>query len=483
MNLFKRLTVLALIAVLALSLVACVGNGKTDLPSSSVEDTGSHREPYDAEADNKEFVDTDGDFDYKKVDWAGPEGYVIVVPAGNAEAKKTAAAIQDYYEAQKITLQIVTDNTAPKDKEILVGKTKRPESNKGLKENELEVSVKNGKLVFDGGHDVTVDSAVGKFLRLSPKKGKAYTFKVETDFSATTFLDGYEYVWGDEFEGTDINLSKWAFDAKMNAYVDADISYDRDVTNVEDGRLKLRGIRAFDPEREMLQFKMPVSVVTQHNMMFTYGYAEIRCKMPFFKGAWPSFWTQSNTGIGERKCLDYFVEVDVFEVFGSTKGEVVSTIHRWYNKNYYNYGQNHNVYEPDGSAKTHTSLSNEDEIWTAPDTDTINNEYHTYGWEWTPTVMNIYVDGQLVTKYDITKSFDLYNDTKGYHDPQFIIFNNHLTSKAAGKAGQYTVGYIDDNLDLLPSNYFIDYFRLYQKPGQGKIWIKDTPHSTYPDRK
>jgi hypothetical protein len=72
---------------------------------------------------------------------------------------------------------------------------------------------------------------------------------------------------------------------------------------------------------------------------------------------------------------------------------------------------------------------------------------------------------------------------RGFHDPEFIIFNNHITSRAAADAGSYTVGAIDDNLEMLPANYFIDYFRLYQKPGVGKIWIDETPYSLYPDRK
>lgn len=485
MKMFKRLICLALVAILCVGLVACGGSGETSVPKPSSEDTGSHREPYKEEAPKTVLEDTDHEFDHEEIKWDGPEGYVIVVPAGNKQAKKTAVMLQDYYKTQDVTLQIVTDNTAAKEKEILIGKTKRPQSAKDLAEADLEASIKDGKLVFDGGHDVTVDMAVGKFIQLKPTKEQAFTFKLTTDFSTTIFLDDYKYVWGDEFEGTDVDFSKWAFNAKMSAYVDAPISYDREITNVEDGRLKLRGIRCFDPENEKARFKMPVSVVTQWNMMFTFGYAEIRARMPFFTGAWPSFWTQSSTGVAgdARKCLDYMVEIDVFEVFGSWKGEVVSTIHKWYDTSRYNYGEIHNKLDSDGKPVSHTGYSKPRKWWTAPNPDTINYEYHTYGWEWTPDVMRIYVDEEFIMEYDLNETTDLYDNMEGFRDPEYIIFNNHITSRAAGDAGFYTVGAIDDNLEMLPANYFIDYFRLYQVPGVGKIYIDETPWRTYPDRK
>jgi hypothetical protein len=66
----------------------------------------------------------------------------------------------------------------------------------------------------------------------------------------------------------------------------------------------------------------------------------------------------------------------------------------------------------------------------------------------------------------------------GFHDPEFVMFNNHVTTTDQS----YTVGLIEDNLEMLPSEYFIDYFRLYQKKGSGKAWIVDTLQE-YPNRK
>ena len=115
MKMFKRLICLALVAILCIGLVACGGSGKTEVsaPPSS-EDTGSHREPYKEEEPKVQLTDNEHEFDHEEIKWDGPEGYVIVVPAGNKQAKKSAVMLQEYYKAQDVTLQIVTDNTAPK---------------------------------------------------------------------------------------------------------------------------------------------------------------------------------------------------------------------------------------------------------------------------------------------------------------------------------------------------------------------------------
>lgn len=451
----KSLSILLSVSLI-LALAAC-GEKEEDTDT-----TASYREKYQQEEEGK-FIDTDGDFKYDTVDFGGIEDYVIVFPKGNTENEKSAKALADFYEtAYSVKLAVTDDSSAEKEKEILIGKTARNQSNTTLEENALSVEVVDKKLVFSGGHDVTVKSAVEKFIRLNPEKGKAVTFNIETDF-VSSVLDGYEYVWGDEFEGTKLDRSKFSLQEHMSGSGSMLVSGDEDVIQVSDGRLKLFGIRTFDPQREGTQYKVPKSVSTVYNMSFTYGYAEIRARVPYQFGAWPSFWAKSNQSpYLDAKNSNYTIEVDIFEIFGSLT-DVVPNLHKWYRK--YDYDTIHNQ-----KTENHTQVSSEDKtIYQFPESSTLSYEYHTYGMEWTPTEISMFVDGEKYMTFDLTKSFDLNSDMSGFGEqPLFLIFNNHLMPED----GNYVTTIIKN--EELPTEYFIDYLRVYQKPGVGKLYIDET---------
>lgn len=481
MNLLKRSVCLLMVVVLALGLAAC-GNGSASSDPSSSTDTTSWRPDPEPEAEATEYVDTDGDFDYQTVDWNGPEGYVIVIPAGDSDAKTSAEYLQRYYtEVHDITLKIVTDATKETDKEILIGNTNRSQSNTGLAEADLEVSVKDGKLVFDGGHYVTVDSAVKKFARKLPEPGKALTFKLTTDFvskATPEALDGdYYYVWGDEFETADIDYSKWDFNMNMAGSPKNEISWENDTIDVSDGRLKMIAHRYFNPAREGTQFRSPYSTTHSWHMNFIYGYCEIRAKIPFEEGIWPSWWGTTNTGIfGRLPDVDtsmyrtsvFSVEIDIYEIFGD-KETVVPNIHKWY-KTSYNYWTENGLEQ--GDNKNHTQWNKEKLKWKwsehGVDLDNLDNEYHIYGYEWTPTEVSMWVEGEKYMTFDITKSYDLNKDMGAYHDPIFFMFNMHVFVDDA----EYQPNLINGNMECLPAEYCVDYYRVYQKKDtKSKIWI------------
>ena len=262
-----RCVSLLLSVFMCLYLVSCT-NANAPSNSNLSSNTTSWREEYVDKEDvsNSNFVDKDGEFEYESVDFKGPEGYVIVVPAGNSTARESAEYLQSYYfNSFNVSLPIVTDKTSEKSKEIIIGNTSRKESNKELAEDEISVFIDDDKLVFLGGHDVSVDSAVKKFVRLAPENGKAVTFNIKTDF-VSDMLDGYKYVWGDEFEGDDIDLSKWDFEARMAGTTLMRLSYDKEIVTTADGRLKLHAIRLKDPDDETIQFKVPYSVLTRYKM-------------------------------------------------------------------------------------------------------------------------------------------------------------------------------------------------------------------------
>lgn len=482
----KRIVCLILVAVLSIGFIGCGSKPQETVSApNDPEDNKTYRDPAEKPESAEPFVDTDGDFDYETAVWEGPEGYRVVYPKGNTAAKASAELLVDYFSKEhKIDLIVTADTASEQEREILVGKTNRAESAKDISDSDIKVSLNGEKLVFDAGHDVTLNSAVNKFIRLAPKKGEAVTFTLKTDFKATV-LDGYKYVWGDEFEGTDIDFTKWDFEERMTGSTKLEISWEKDVVDVADGRLKLHGINTFNPLREGTLYKSPYSVVTKYKMNYVYGYAEIRARVPFEKGSWPSFWgLQIGANGGKNKVggvaydpekaanAKYGVEVDIFEVFGS-ETSLEPTIHRHYNTGIYNYSEIHGTDKNSYSDGSTVRWNWEEK---GVDLKTLSQQYHTYGFLWTEKEYSFFVDGEKYETIDITKSFDLCDDYQGFHEPLFLMFNNHVFADDM----KYYENVVEDH-SKMPFCYYIDWFRLYQKPGVGKLYIDTTP-KTYVGR-
>ena len=475
----KKIAALLMAIVFIFNLAACSGGGDTastptDDPSSSEGQTssdgnGSGLSPQGGIGGDLGGTKTEAPEEPATDSLFGkPDNYIIVYPGGNEAMRKQAVRIQRWFsDTYRCTLPVVTDGNAETKLEILVGKTSRKESDKSIADGAYKVSVQGQKLVFDGSHAAMIELATQKFVELNPKKNSDVKISGKIKDFKPTMLGKYDYVWGDEFETDEVDFTKWTFEAKMGAYADASIATDRDVIDMKNGKLILRSTVLNDPAHPKINYKMPTSVVTQRNMMFTYGYCEIKAKVPCARGTWPSFWIQTNTGIGERKCFDYFVEVDIFEVFGTTNGNVVPNLHKWYTKDA---GGHHVV----TGAKNSVTLGSK------------AGEYHTYGYEWTPTEMSMYVDGVKYETYDITDPSIIKNnpdnDMRGFHDPQFIIFNNHLFTDQANYQPGGDENLIENNKDSLPSEYSIEYFRLYQKKGEGKLWTDERVYKTFTGR-
>ena len=494
MNQLKRIICLVLVA---LFVIACVGCDNNQTPSGS-NPTGSseHRPHFDngeADVEQVAFEDKDHVFDYKLVDWDGPEGYVIVVPAGNAEAKNSAQYLQKYYkEVFDASLSIVTDKTAAKDKEILIGKTNREESDKNIAEADMNVAIKGTKLVFDGGHDVTVDSAVKKFTRLTTEVKKAATFKLTTDFvsSLDTMYEGqyagYTYVWGEEFEGDGLGSTWFQAIAKMSGSDKAEVSKEKNVIDVNDGRLKLHALSYFNNNREGTEYRIPCSTVTHETMNFKYGYAEIRARVPYKWGCFPSWWTQSTAGVCGYRTKDIMFEVDIFEIFNAW--EKTPNLIQWYEAGF-DYGSKYpdcwKLKELGVTPKPgeHQSIADcwvghNDQLYKWEENPNLSNEYHTYGYEWTPTEIKMTIDGKVHAVFDISKPRDSYDEDMlpgttspiYFHDPQGFIFNNHIFLDGVSLASKSVAQFPKS----LPSAYYIDWIRLYQTDKyDSKVYFDD----------
>jgi hypothetical protein len=147
-------------------------------------------------------------------------------------------------------------------------------------------------------------------------------------------------------------------------------------------------------------------ITTQPSFSQTYGYFEMRAKLPAGKGLWPAFWLV-------RKDLSWPPEVDIMESIGNPS-EYYATLHA------------HGVQDPG----TKIAISPDD--------------FHTFAVSWDPKDIVWYVDGREVKR--MPTSADM-------HEPMYMIANLAM--------GGDWAGYPDASTPF-PAAFRIDYIRAYR---------------------
>jgi beta-glucanase (GH16 family) len=278
---------------------------------------------------------------------------------------------------------------------------------------------------------------------------------------------GYKLVWNDEFDSDKLDSSKWTLRADMSGRSDLALCGEENpkVMRLEDGMLKLNVVEnATDANNR--SYSTCYSVTTFNKMRFRYGYLEISARVPYMQGAWPSFWLKSlEDDICPPKKGNYMAEIDIFEVF-SNINTAVPNLHKWYP---------YNVTLESGYETNHTQggdmldKSQKKQPYVFKDITNLNDEYHTYGFEWTPEYMEMSVDGEVYCTYDINSNFDGHSDMSGFHDALYVLFNNHIFTENSEWLPKGTPQ-VDERTDF-PIHYWIDYIRLYQKDEYGDLYL------------
>jgi hypothetical protein len=177
--------------------------------------------------------------------------------------------------------------------------------------------------------------------------------------------------------------------------------------------------------------------------------------------------------MGKNYDAPYELEVDVFEVFGSTD-TMRANIHQHYLEDTDETDENGEPIKKHVDFQTTGSTINNQEAYTFTNAQKLYDEYHTYGFEWTEEKMSIYVDGTLVCTWNLDaeslKAYGLRPDATGFDTTLSVIFGNNLiTSETDGFDASQMV---ESNEKSLPTEYDIDWIRLYQKnDGLSKLYI------------
>ena len=262
---------------------------------------------------------------------------------------------------------------------------------------------------------------------------------------------GRALVWHDEFSGSKLDSNKWVFSETMWNANHEHVNDSKHV-RVENGNLHLQ---IWKSNKSGKTCSMASGVTTTNTMLFKYGYLEMRAKVPYRKGAWPSFWCTSRTPLQEAT---HRMEVDILEGWGSTD-RFSANLHKWSAD-----GTKH-VAIPSGSGwpnLTHKFY----------DPTNLNNEYHTYGFEWDTKKMNFYVDDYKFATIDISSpganfGVGYITERDMFHDWLRVIINNECFAPGDPYASSSNVL---TNSDTMPIDYYIDYVRLYQNTSKGEIF-------------
>ncbi|MCK9562417.1 MAG: glycoside hydrolase family 16 protein [Bacteroidales bacterium] len=213
-----------------------------------------------------------------------------------------------------------------------------------------------------------------------PENDDNWQLEFEDEFTIPTLLDTYysPRVYVNSLIHGDCAVS---CTQELQCYQKANIEY-------QDGILKLvakkeriyERLNVFEPETAILSdgiqnkrwFDYTSGAIMTHSRE-SYGYFEIRCKIPKGKGFWPAFWLYHDPGCNKGR------EIDILEL----NGEASITAN--------NYGATiHYSYISGTECKGGSSGM---QIQNLPD---LSLDYHTYSVEWTPSKVLFYLDNKLV---------------------------------------------------------------------------------------
>lgn len=234
-------------------------------------------------------------------------------------------------------------------------------------------------------------------------------------------------VWQDEFDGSEIDRTKWIFDIGGHGWGNNEWQFYTD--RPENARIENRMlVIEARQERFIRRNYTSARLKTQGLYAWTYGRIEARMKLPSARGLWPAFW-MLGTSVEE---VDWPAcgEIDIMEYIGpKAPGEVYGTIH----------GPGY----AGGGAGLSGSL-------TLPES-TLTQDFHIYAIEWEPDEIRWYFDDQ---EYFRVRRQDVPGEWV-FDQPFFIILNLAV--------GGNWPGYPDESTPF-PQFLYVDYVRIYQRP-------------------
>jgi beta-glucanase (GH16 family) len=247
-------------------------------------------------------------------------------------------------------------------------------------------------------------------------------------------LPGCVLVWSDEFDGAEVDLSKWTLQLGDGTEVGLPPGwgnnelqyYQAENATVASGFLTITAKEESVGGRNYTSARMR----SLGKGDWTFGRMEMRARMPIGQGMWPAFWMLPSDSIYGTWAASG--EIDIVEYIGSQPNRILGTIHyggSWPGNVY----SSTNYFLPGG---------------------TFHDDFHVFAVEWERGEIRWYVDG-----IQYASRFSWYSTGGPFPAPFDVDFhlllNLAVGGNLPGPPGPTTV---------FPQQYVIDYVRVYQLP-------------------
>ena len=241
-------------------------------------------------------------------------------------------------------------------------------------------------------------------------------------------------VWSDEFDGRKLDMRKWSYDTVRNkeGWYNKELQY-YSANRPENVRLE-NGSLIIEARRETLdprkykdwggQNYTSGRLLTKGKAAWTYGFYEVRAKLPCARGTWPAIWMLPEAGGWPAGG-----EIDIMEMVGSDPEMVHATLHT--------------------ELFTHSKGTQRGASIKVPGT---CDAFHLYQLDWRPDAITIGVDGRAYMR--------IRNDQPGgrgawpFDAPFYMILTLAMGGDWAGSKG------MDDA--ALPQRMEVDYVRVWR---------------------
>jgi beta-glucanase (GH16 family) len=243
----------------------------------------------------------------------------------------------------------------------------------------------------------------------------------------------YRLAWNDEFETPGLpDSAKWAYDTERNqlGWYNSEQQYYASArlqnSSVANGLLTITAIR--ERLNGMSDYSnqafSSARLITKGKYSFTYGFVEVRAKLPCSLGTWPAIWM---LGAGAGGWPD-IGEIDIMEQGGVNASDKQTVLFTFHMRDHYGTGINQRITLSDACTA-----------------------FHRYQLTWSVDKVQLGVDDNIYNTW--VRPADYTNSNWPFDKPQYLLLNVAMGGTLGGN--EVPAGFTSDNM-------LVDYVRVYQ---------------------